>query len=72
MKQLRTPEQNLTLLFSYIADALRRAGVQVIDEGRIDRKSLKSISQSPDSVDEFHDYANGFWRDTMQAGETAY
>ena len=55
-----------------VLDALQEAGTQVVEEGRVDTKTLKAIAQAPDSVDEFRVHANGFWYDTMERGKGSY
>jgi hypothetical protein len=59
-------------MLTQVLDALEEAGTRVVEEGCVGIKTLKTIAQAPDSVDEFRVRANGFWYDTMESGKGSY
>jgi putative NADPH-quinone reductase/putative sterol carrier protein len=59
-------------MLTQVLDALQKAGNRVVEEGNVDIKTLKTIAQAPDSIEEFHVRANGFWYNIMKEGKGAY
>ena len=55
-----------------VLDALKKAGKQVVLNGKVEKKTLKQISQKAGSDKQFQDSANAFWFIQMKQGRKTY
>ena len=52
--------------------ALEKAGKEIVNSGRVSRKTLKIIGQDIDTVDNFRKKANLFWEEKIKSKEKTY